>query len=368
MKSGSRILLAAAAVVFSVGLRAQVNIVDYGAVGDGVTDGTAAINNAIAAAKRLGTSVFVPAGTFAYSDVLVLDGVQMQGTGPASALYALNYSREAILLRGNGPALRNIKLTGVKSKTRYAEWEKTRIAIFATNFVVDGVTIDGSAAGGIQTAQASHGQIVNSDISNTLADSIQLTYRTSFVLVQNNRIRNSGDDGIAVVSYMSDGGMVHDITARNNLVLNNLWGRNMSVVGGTNILYENNFLQGNPLWACLYIAQESSSGTYGAHNVAARYNTLKNCGSPSTHAAVMIYSDDQDTNTNVSLVRNDVTQAGQTGVRVFSNFNQGIVLDSNRIRGANPDYDVHSADVRLIPYASGPVGYMAPSTKAVQSP
>ena len=37
------------------------------------------------------------------------------------------------------------------------------------------------------------------------------------------------DDGIAVVSYVKDGGLVHHITARHNVIVNNRWGRQMSV-------------------------------------------------------------------------------------------------------------------------------------------
>ena len=233
----------------------------------------------------------------------------------------------------------------------------------ATNFVIDKVTIDGAAAAGIQTARsANNGRITNNIIRNTLSDSIHMTGRASYITLENNRIENSGDDGIAVVSYRSNGGLVHHITARNNVIRNNKWGRLMSVVGGGQVLYENNLLENNLAGrACLFIAQESSYDTYGAHDVVARRNTIKNCGGPPTgHGAVMVFSGGEEANTNITLTRNDIWQDGYAGIRILSEMNSGVRLDSNRVQGASPAVDIRSPGVTVIPYTSGAVGYVAP--------
>jgi hypothetical protein len=341
-----------------------LNITSFGAVCDGKTDNAKAIANAIASAKSKGVAVLVPAGSCAYSGVIKLDSVQLWGTGDTSVLYALNTSQESIFMYGSGAQVRQLKLSGGQATTRLAAWEATRIALFgATNFVIDHVTIDGSAAAGIQTAQSTnHGSITNNNIKNTLADSIHMTDKASYITVDNNRIENAGDDGIAVVSYRNDGGLVNNITARNNVILNSKWGRQMSVVGGDTVLYQNNSLENNlASFACVYIAQESSYSTYGAHNVTVQYNTLKNCGGPSTgHGAVMVYSDGQEANSNVTLTRNDIAQTGQPGIRVFSTMNTGVTVNSNRIQGASPATDLKSPGVVFTAYTSGSVGYVAP--------
>jgi hypothetical protein len=185
-----------------------------------------------------------------------------------------------------------------------------------------------------------------------------MTDKASYITLEYNRIENSGDDGIAVVSYRKDGGLVNHITARHNVVLNNKWGRQMSVVGGSQVLYEYNDLESNLAGAaCLYIAQEASYATYGAHDVTARYNTLKTCGgAPTGHGAVMVFSDGWEVNTNIALTRNDVAQNGQPGIRVLSNYNTGVRLDSNRVQGASPALDIRSPGVTVVPYTSGSVG------------
>jgi hypothetical protein len=339
----------------------SVSITDFGAVADGTTDNIAAITKAIAAAKAKGVAVAVPAGTFAYSNLITLTGVKMFGVGDTSILHALDWSREAIFMYGNGSEVRQLKLTGVQAPARQAAWQTTRITLFgATNFVIDHVTIEGSAAAGIQTAQsASNGDISNCNITNTLSDSIHLTDKASYITLENNHIEYSGDDGIAVVSYLYDGDYVSNITATDNVVLNNKNGRTMSVVGGKNVLYKNNELEGNLGAACLYLAQEGSYNTFGLENVTAEFNTLKTCGNAAIgHGAVMLFTNGSGQNHNVQLIRNDIIQTGtgNPGIRVFGS-NTAIVLDSNKVIDGVPNYDVESPGVSLIPYSSGTVGY-----------
>lgn len=342
---------------------ATESITSFGAVCDGRFDNSGAIARAISAAKRLNHTVLVPVGVCAYGDVIRLDGVKLTGTGDGSVLYALNPTREAIFLLGDGAAVSRVRLAGARSSVRLAAWEATRITAFgATNFVINDVTINGAAAGGIQTARgANHGSITNNRISDTLADSIHITDRASHITINNNRINNSGDDGIAVVSYRNNGGVVEHVTARDNVILNNRWGRHMSVVGGSNVLYENNRLENNlASAACLYVAQEAGYATYGSRNVTLRRNTLKNCGGASTgHGAVMLYSDGQEANTSIAVIRNDISHS-QRGVRIFSAMNSGITVDSNRVVGATTPFDITTPGVSFRPYTTGPVGYEAP--------
>ena len=341
------------------------DIRQYGAVCDGFTDDGLAIASAIWEARRSGKPAIIPAGVCAYGNIIELDSAKMIGLGESSVLYALVPSQEAIFIRGRGAQVRNLKLSGRRADARRADWHSTRITLFgASDFVIDRIVIDESAAAGIQTAQgATRGVISNNRISNTLSDSIHITDKASHIDIINNRIENSGDDGIAVVSYLQDGlPKVSNITARNNIVRNNKWGRLMSVVGGSNVLYENNLLDGNRAsFACLYIAQENSHRTYAANDVVVRRNTLKNCGGPpSGHGAVMVYSDGHEANRNITLSANDIQLNGQPGIRIFGSENSGIRVEGNRIQGANPATAITAPGVAFTPYVSGPVGYVEP--------
>lgn len=340
-----------------------MKLTDHGGVCDGRTDNNAAIARGIAAAKAANQPLVIPAGQCNYSDIIRLDSAKIVGAGPTSVLYATNYAREAIFMYGNAPSVSNVKLTGVTAPSRGAAWEMTHITVFgATDWVIDGVTIEGSAAAGIQTAQAAkRGRISNNVIRNTWADSIHMTDGASYITVEGNQIENSGDDGIAVVSYSYDATRVNNITARNNIVRNNRSGRNMSIVGGGQIRYENNLLQGNPRYACILLAQEAGYNSKGSDDVRLERNTIENCGSTTTgHGGILIYSDGGQPINNVVVVNNLINQQGQNGIRAYNPYTYGLWIENNKIGGADPALSVSTPGATIVPYTSGTVGYVAP--------
>lgn len=58
----------------------SINIRDFGAVGDGVTDDTASINAALSEGRRTGTKVYAPGGIFKVNGTLDISGVTFEGT------------------------------------------------------------------------------------------------------------------------------------------------------------------------------------------------------------------------------------------------------------------------------------------------
>lgn len=333
-----------------------VNPMQTGAKCDGTTDDAAALRAAIASAKSKGLPVVLPAATCAYAGVLNLDGVKMVGRGDASVLWALDPLQAAIFLRGSGSEVRNLKLTGVTPTKRRPPMEGARIVPNgASKFVIDNVTIDGSTATGIQTARgATEGTISNNRISNTLADGIHITGGASYITITGNVIHDTGDDGIAVVSYR-DQGPSHHITAVRNTVSNNHGGRSMSVVGGSDVLYENNRLSDNARAACLYLAQEDSWKTLPISNVIVRNNTLTNCGNPAIgHAGVMLLSKSAP-NTGVQILNNDINQSGQQiGIRMYGT-NNDVAIDGNRVNGGRQAMQLPPG-AKATPYSAGNVG------------
>lgn len=335
---------------------AGVDPLQFGARCDGATDDAPALTAAIRTAKTKGQPVVLPAATCAYGSVLTLDGVRMVGRGDTSVLWALDPSREAVFLRGSGAELRNLKLAGVTPVARAPALEAARVvAIGASNFVVDNVTIEGSTGGGIQTARgATQGVISNNRVSNTLADGIHITGRASYITIVDNVVEGTGDDGIAVVSYQRDEGPSHHVTAARNTVRNNKGGRGMSVVGGSDVVYENNRVSNTGRFACVYLAQEDGYKTLPISNVIVRYNTLSNCGSAATgHAAVMLFGKSM-TNAGVRILRNDIAQGGQRGIRAFG-LNSDVSIEGNRVNGAGEALHL-PAGMRATPYSAGEVG------------
>jgi Pectate lyase superfamily protein len=91
-----------------------VNVRDFGAMGDGVTDDAAAFQAAITAAQTRSSGVYVPASPTAYvlGATLTLDGVALLGDGTGSTLKLALTSGAALELMGNGPRLSGLRLLG----------------------------------------------------------------------------------------------------------------------------------------------------------------------------------------------------------------------------------------------------------------
>jgi hypothetical protein len=91
-------LIACLLLVFSAHATA-VNVMDYGAVGDGIADDTAAIQSAINFQRDApgGGEVYVPAGTYLVNGLLLYSDITLRGAGPTVSI-----------LKDSGGEVRNI--------------------------------------------------------------------------------------------------------------------------------------------------------------------------------------------------------------------------------------------------------------------
>jgi hypothetical protein len=87
-----------------------VNVKDYGATGDGVTDDAPYIQNAINAATASGFALFFPAGTYLHAEPLTFNGIAVTGVGPTSILLAAN-TGAVVNLTGYGPSIQNMQIS-----------------------------------------------------------------------------------------------------------------------------------------------------------------------------------------------------------------------------------------------------------------
>jgi Right handed beta helix region len=265
-----------------------VSITTYGAVGDGKTNNQTAIQNAFNAAALGKKAALIPAGSFAYSGTLTANGIAVCGSGESSILKALDGANEALILTGSGGAIANLQLNGTGT-TRLTNPQSAKIwANAAKNYTITNVLINGSSSGGIVNFGSSYGKILNNTIENTLADSIHNTHGSHDVLIKGNLIMNSGDEGIAVVSYVGDGALSHDITATGNTILHNLGSQGLEVSGGSNIIFTDNYVDNTDGYGDIYITSESEWNTLGVNKVLVSGNTFLN-GGPN-QGTVIIYN------------------------------------------------------------------------------
>jgi Ca2+-binding RTX toxin-like protein len=314
-----------------------INIVDFGAVGDGRTDNRGALQRAFDQAKATGQDVYIPAGVFAHSGTLTADGIKIAGAGEGSVLKATQQGQEALILHGSGAELSDLRMEGVGGP-RINTYEAVGVLVdHAQNFRIENVHIQGTSGAGIIATASSQGYIANNIVENSGADSIHMVVGSHDILVERNRILHSGDDGISVVSYQG-GGMVSNVTIRDNEVLYNEWGRGITAAGGRDILIEhNNVVGGAADRAGIYVSAEAEWGTESAHNVRVSGNTITDAGGLSSgHGAILLYNSRPGlVNDGVTVTNNEIINPRKMGILVSGEGEQHLAVYDNRISGSS---------------------------------
>jgi hypothetical protein len=143
--SGQLVTPAGATTARALGehLAAIVNVRDFGAIGDGVSDDSAAFQAALTAAQARSGAAYVPASSNAYliGAGLVLDGVGLVGDGPGSLLKLALASGFGLQLIGDAPRVTGLRLLGPGADT----WPQDAEEVNLGGVALDGIQIAAGA-------------------------------------------------------------------------------------------------------------------------------------------------------------------------------------------------------------------------------
>jgi polygalacturonase len=292
-------------------------------------------------ASRIGRRVLLPAGRFYHSGTLSIRGIAVSGAGAATILEATALDEASVVVTGRGAALSNLKLVASATTRSQSDTSSLVLVENARDFAISELTLQGSNSVGIFVADSANGNVSENVIQGTLADSIHITAGSSDVVIRDNAISLSGDDGISVVSYEKNGRPVRDVSILHNSVSDNRFARGISVVGGEHIEVADNFVRCTAGYAGIYVASESSYRTYSSAFVTVRNNTVQKCGGARVgHGGITIFSDYKG-NDHVSVVGNDIFASPAVGILVLGGPNVDLALEKNTIRQS------HDAEIVL---------------------
>ncbi|WP_417903643.1 right-handed parallel beta-helix repeat-containing protein [Burkholderia territorii] len=264
---------------------------------------------------RAGQRLVIAPGRYVVGHSLAVTVPQAVISGYGATLAATNPADQTIVMSGAGSTLVGVTLAGTGT-TRLTTPESTKVEVTGSDVQILGVTIQGGASAGIFVFGGNGIAIVGNTVRATLADGIHTTYGSTNVLVQNNTVAGTGDDLIAVVSYLGDGRLSGNVLIDHNAVSGNAWGRGITVVGGQAVTISNNTVDAVEKAAGILVAQEDSWKTYGSSNVVITGNIVTNI---------------QTTNANNGL---QPTQQGAIELDTWSGTVSDVTVADNRVSGS----------------------------------
>jgi Right handed beta helix region len=203
-------------------------------------------------------------------------------------------------------------------------------------------TVLDSKSAGIFVKGGQHFAIFNNFVANTKADGIHATDRAYDGRIFDNRVFNSGDDGIAVVSYWANR-KASGIAIVGNTVKDIRWGRGISVIGSSGVRIANNRVHSVAMAAGIIVAREAFFHTPSAHDVEIVGNYVSNIQNGLTplkadsltgQGAIDLNSDSLEPNLAVSrvLIQDNIIDGSQyDGIRMLGNV-CGITISNNSFR------------------------------------
>lgn len=246
---------------------------EYGIIGDGVTDDTAAIQ-AMLADIGPNTAVHFSAGTYKHTNIVITAKSNFSLIGDGAVFVATTRSEPYLrFVNCTDVTVRGITSKGAIATTRQGP---TRGISFENckSYFITGCHIHNTEGVGIYSGNGCHdGRIVGNLVHDTLADGIHATGTCRRIVITGNTVRDTGDDAIAVVSYGSDSnGPCEDITIAGNLSWHSN-SRGLVVSGGKNIAVSGNTIRDTKN-AGIYIAYENTYPTRAVEDVSIVGNTV----------------------------------------------------------------------------------------------
>lgn len=338
-----------------------INVKDYGATGDGTTDDTTAITNAVAALTS-GAALYFPPGTYRMTSRIYIDSKSnfvVQGNGATIS----QDTQTTEVLRVNtctkfqifGLTLKHTSISG----GRQNNGPGIRLDD-STDYHIHDNFIGPVTGSGMISFGATRAKVSKNTINGPLGDAIHHSRGSTMVSVESNTVLNTSDDGIACVSYLVHGVFNTQISIVGN-TLKNIGSNGIAIVGGQQITVGKNVINSTAC-AGISVIRSTAYSTYGVQDCIVEGNSISgantyNPPSDLTHgpqggqlnAGIEVASADATNPISGVVVRNNVIrgggyrmiQAGSSSAAGTTN----VVVDGNECYGPNGSDGINAYNI-----------------------
>jgi len=220
----------------------SLSVLEFGADQKGEKDATSALRTCVAAAKRQGRTVWVPAGDYKLTgEILVLSSVTVQGSGMwhttfvgDSSLYDQSARRVRFKLAGRNIHLADFSIIGRLNYRNDSEPNDGIVGAGCADSSISNVWLEHTKVG-IWIYNGVDLVIEGCRFRNTVADGVNLCVGTSGAVIQNCTARGTGDDCFAIWPAASDQGFVGQVPKPGNNVIRKCTGQLTFLANGAAI-------------------------------------------------------------------------------------------------------------------------------------
>ncbi|MEV7626084.1 glycosyl hydrolase family 28-related protein [Actinoplanes sp. NPDC089786] len=258
-----------------------VSVTSYGAVANDAGDDTMAFRSAVSAARsNPARGLWIPAGRFVIGSLVDVAGIDVRGAGLWHTVLLGQNRRGGLYVTGGNTQLGDFTFDGDVTTRDPDCCPNSDAAIegdFGAGSLIRNVATN-HAKVGLWVKSAAGLYAVGLRIRNTMADGANINGNTSNVRVEQSTTRNTGDDGLAMWSWVNAGTVRDSVFAFNTLTLP-LLANGAAIYGGAANRIEDNLItdivfQG----AGVTVSTWHDSVPFGGTTVVQR-NTLTRAGS-----------------------------------------------------------------------------------------
>ncbi|HEX8479865.1 MAG TPA: glycosyl hydrolase family 28-related protein [Telluria sp.] len=177
-----------------------IAVTSYGAVANDGADDTAAINQAIAAARSTGKGVWLPAGTFNINAQITVSGVHVRGAGMWRTRLAGSNGKGGFVGRGSNVVIADLALDSDATVRNDSADSPAFEGNFGPGSLIQNVWVEHMKVGFWAGNGTDSLLMVGGRIRDTWADGVNLAGGVRNTTIAHFNFRNTGDDAMAMWS------------------------------------------------------------------------------------------------------------------------------------------------------------------------